>query len=148
MVRIKKCNKQTIALKEGNQVLTDASEIVSESFRRFFLSYAKSIKVQENRTGSLFEKNFRRKQINTDEYFTTVINYIHQNPVKHNLIRDFRDYPYSSFARIMNESKGKLMKDEVIKWFGGKQRYLDFHLQTPIDIPYLPDMEYPATPPH
>src|SRR5215471_5951044 len=42
-------------LKKGARTLTLPHEIVSEQFRRFFLSYSKSIKVQEDRTGSLFE---------------------------------------------------------------------------------------------
>jgi REP element-mobilizing transposase RayT len=36
--------------------------IVSELFRRFLMSYSKSINTQQNRKGSLFQKNFRRVQ--------------------------------------------------------------------------------------
>lgn len=45
---------------ESNRVLTKGyiqltlpGEIISEQFRRFFLSYSKSIKIQEKRTGSI-----------------------------------------------------------------------------------------------
>lgn len=43
---------------KGLKKLTKTSDIVSESFRRFFTSYAKAINKQQSRTGSLFQKNF------------------------------------------------------------------------------------------
>ena len=48
-------------IQTGRKLLLDYTQIASEIFRRFFLSYAKSIKLQEGRTGSLFEKNFNSK---------------------------------------------------------------------------------------
>ena len=35
------------------------------------------------RTGSLFEKKFERKIVNSDTYLQNLIHYIHYNPVKH-----------------------------------------------------------------
>ncbi|TDE17640.1 hypothetical protein [Dyadobacter psychrotolerans] len=42
-----------------------AGEIVSELFRRFFMSYSKSINIQQNRTGSLFQKNSEENLLTT-----------------------------------------------------------------------------------
>ncbi|RYD76878.1 MAG: hypothetical protein EOP53_13910, partial [Sphingobacteriales bacterium] len=73
-------------------------KVVSEAFRRFFTSYAKSINIQEGRTGSLFQKNFKRKEVNNESYFTQLVYYIHSNPAKHNICTDFKEYSYSSYG--------------------------------------------------
>jgi len=107
--------------------LSEPSEVISEAFRRFFTSYSKSINVQESRTGSLFQKNFKRKLIHDESYFTTCIAYIHQNPEKHGLCKDFRLYEFSSYRRILNEKPSKLKKKEVLEWFYGAEAYIKFH---------------------
>ena len=56
------------------------SEILIEQFRKLFISYSKAINVQETRTGSLFQKKFKRKLIDNPNYFKHVIYYIHHQP--------------------------------------------------------------------
>lgn len=51
-------------------------------FGHFFNSYAKAINKRYKRTGSLFEKKFERKIVNSDTYLQNLIHYIHYNPVK------------------------------------------------------------------
>ncbi len=102
-------------------------KIISEKFRRFFLSYSKSINKQENRSGSLFRKYFRRKRINSDDYFTGLIWYIHNNPVKHNVYDNFETYKWSSYYRILQNRKSLLNKKQVFNWFDSKENFVAFH---------------------
>ncbi|MDZ4756915.1 MAG: hypothetical protein SGJ10_02095 [Bacteroidota bacterium] len=104
-----------------------AAGIVSQKFGNFFNSYAKSINLQENRVGSLFQKPFRRKMIDSESYFTRIIAYIHCNPQLHGIANDFRKYPYSSYQTII-EAKSKLLKHEaVLEWFVTIENYIDHH---------------------
>jgi hypothetical protein len=50
-----------------------------------FNSYAKSFNKQQDRTGSLFEKHFKRIRLNDESYLKHLILYVHLNP-KHHLI--------------------------------------------------------------
>lgn len=59
--QLKEILPEHLHLSSGNKTLNNLETIISEQFRRFFLSYSKSIKIQEGRTGSLFEKKFKRK---------------------------------------------------------------------------------------
>jgi putative transposase len=113
--------------------LEDPSEIVSEAFRRFFMSYSKAINKQSARTGSLFQKNFKRKMVEHDAYLLTCARYIHQNPQKHGICDDFKTYQYSSYGRILIEKPTKLMKREVINWFGNNDSYKQLHNSFNID---------------
>jgi len=58
----------------------------SKQFSHFFNAYTQSINKRYHRTGSLFEKNFERKQITSESYFQKLIYYIHNNPVHHGFV--------------------------------------------------------------
>jgi putative transposase len=105
------------------------SNVVSYQFRRFFISFSQAINKQENRVGSLFQKNFKRKKIDSEKYFLRLVYYIHANPQIHGLIDNFKLYPWSSYERILIDRPSKLKKDEVVKWFRDQKEYIKFHNQ-------------------
>ncbi len=103
------------------------SEAVSEQFRKLFMSNAKGINKQESRTGSLFQKNFKRKPVEGEHYFSKLIYYIHANPQQHGIIDDFKFYPYSSYDSLLSDKPTKLFRNEAIEWFGSKDSFRAFH---------------------
>lgn len=137
LVRVKSRNELPKARNfpsfQNSERLT-VGEIVSELFRRFFMSYSKSINKQENRTGSLFQKNFRRKHVDKDAYLTQVIYYIHKQ-LSHHGFNDKNDqnYIWNSYQRILNDRSSHLMKKEFLNWFGSKQSFITYH-QTQHDL--------------
>ncbi len=58
---------------------------VSKQLSHFFNSYAQSFNKAYNRHGKLFEEPFRRKRLENENDFTTLVNYIHHNPQNMNL---------------------------------------------------------------
>lgn len=56
----------------------------SQSFSNFFNAYTRAYNNSKNRHGALFERPFKRKQIEDDVYFQNAIVYIHNNSVHHN----------------------------------------------------------------
>lgn len=80
------------------QVKDDTSPAkVSEAFRRFGISYSQAINKQEGRMGSLFMKPIKRIRVTDDDYFRTLLVYIHTNPLSHGVSRDFEKYFWSSY---------------------------------------------------
>jgi REP element-mobilizing transposase RayT len=104
-------------------------QIISFQFRKFFTCYAMSINLQKNRTGSLFQKSFKRKEVANDTYFSNLILYIHANPQLHGLIDDFKSYIWSSYASILADKKTKLKKEVVLEWFDGIENFRTCHHQ-------------------
>lgn len=100
---------------------------VSRQFSKFFNAYAKAINKQENRVGSLFQKNFKRLHIKNEVYLINLLYYIHANPQLHGLINDFRKWPYSSYDKFFNLKKTHLKKKEVLSWFGSTKEYEIYH---------------------
>ena len=69
--------------------------LIVEKFRLFFLSYSKAINKQTGRTGSLFQKRFKRTIIKSVPSLCKATVYIHTNPVHHKITAEFKNYKYS-----------------------------------------------------
>ncbi|MEM7118049.1 MAG: hypothetical protein AAF614_36805 [Chloroflexota bacterium] len=99
----------------------------SKQFRLFFTSYAMAFNRQHQRTGSLFQKNFKRKSVNHRRYFANLVTYIHQNPQKHGLVADFRVWPWSSYSAMLSQQTTRLQRDNVLAWFEGEAAFIEAH---------------------
>ncbi len=107
--------------------LNKVSNLISQQFSHFFNGYAQAINHRYQRTGSLFQRPFRRKKIDSEQYLIQALHYVHANPEKHGFVKDFRDYPYSSYHDLL---KGKLTEKHariMLEWFDGKKDFVDFH---------------------
>lgn len=100
-------------------------------FSHLFNSYAQAINKRYNRTGSLFERPFRRKLIVSEAYRARVLFYIHYNPVHHGFCDDFRNYPHSSYRAILSDLATHLKRAEVLEWFEGREGFIEFHHSKP-----------------
>ena len=59
------------------------SGLLSKQFSNLFNSYAKAYNKMYERKGSLFNRPFKSKLVSDDNYLTTLIYYIHHNPIHH-----------------------------------------------------------------
>lgn len=76
------------------------NKFIIQQFSNFFNSYTKAFNKVYQRRGSLFIKNFKRKEIKTEAYLRSCILYVHLNPVKHGFVRDVDDWQHSSFRQF------------------------------------------------
>ena len=101
----------------------------SKPFSNLFNAYTKAINKTYLRTGSLFERPFKRILVDSDTYLIHLVNYIHQNPLKHGFTNDFRTYPYSSYQTIYQQKNSRIEGQQVIDWFGNPMSFAKFHEQ-------------------
>ncbi len=107
---------------------------VSNGFSSFLKAYTQGINKTYDRTGALFETPFKRIEVGEDDYFTRLIAYIHLNPQKHMLVKDFKTYKHSSYNVHLSNQATKLRREEVLDWFGGKEAYAKFHSDATIEL--------------
>lgn len=62
-----------------------------QAFSNLFNAYAKAFNKQHHRTGSLFEKHFKRICLEDENYLKQLIIYVHLNP-KHHFNEDFKSF--------------------------------------------------------
>ncbi len=129
MVKVKE--KCMVPRKDGKgEIELDASKQLSH----FFNCYAQSINKAYHRHGKLLEEPFKRIEVDTDEYFTTLIYYIHFNAQHHGMINDFRDWEFSSWHGHLSNDASFLEKQGVIEWFGNREQFIKAHVgNAPLD---------------
>ncbi|MFN0200358.1 MAG: transposase [Bacteroidia bacterium] len=106
---------------------TGYSVFLSRVFANLFSSYSQAYNKQQKRRGSLFMPNFKRKVVDNTAYYVNLIHYIHNNPVHHGFTKEAKDWQYSSYLSFLSDKQTKLMRDEVLDWFGGKANFEAFH---------------------
>ncbi|WP_312752075.1 hypothetical protein [Epilithonimonas hominis] len=99
----------------------------SKQFSQFFNAYTKAINKCYNRTESLLEKPFKRKRITEESFLKQVILYIHNNPVKHGLTNNVKDYKWSSYNSILSSKNSKLKRKEVLDYFEDESNFIFSH---------------------
>jgi putative transposase len=101
--------------------------LFERGIKNFFISYSKAINKKYNRVGGLFQGRYKVSEITSDSYYTTIITYIHQNPVAAGLVNDLEDYKYSSYNAYLSANETTLNKQEVLDWFGGLESFINHH---------------------
>ena len=103
-------------------------EEVTQAFSNLFNSYAKAFNKQTQRTGSLFEKHFKRINLKDENYLKQVIIYVHLNP-KHHFDLDFKDFKFSSYQAFLSSKETKMERDEVLTLFDDLENFIFCHNQ-------------------
>lgn len=126
-----------VRIKNQSQITTskvlETFEVVSrltpaeKAFKDFFISYAKSINKKYDRTGSLFQYKFKRKQVNDEYYLKNLVLYIHQNPIVAGFCKQLHEWNFSSYNSIVSDLRTKLKREEVIDWFNDKENFKYCH---------------------
>ncbi|MGK0455172.1 MAG: coproporphyrinogen III oxidase/REP element-mobilizing transposase RayT [Paraglaciecola sp.] len=102
-------------------------KVATQLFSNLFNAYAKAYNKQQNRTGSLFEKHFKRKKVVSNEYLRNLIVYIHRNPENHTIIDDFRKYNFSSYQEVISGNTGFVKINETIQAFDDLNNLIFVH---------------------
>jgi REP element-mobilizing transposase RayT len=99
----------------------------SQYFANFFNAYVRGFNNATGRSGALFERPFERIAITSERQLMRLIIYIHQNPQKHKFVKDFRDWPYSSYQALLSDRPTFLHREQVLAWFNGRVEFDALH---------------------
>ncbi|WP_295202422.1 transposase [uncultured Chryseobacterium sp.] len=99
-----------------------------KQFSNLLNGYAKAYNKRYNRKGSLFLDYLRRKRVNDEKYLTKLLHYIHNNPVNHGLVKDIRNWRYSSYHSYINTAKtSHVERAEMMKYFDTINDFIMYH---------------------
>lgn len=82
---------------------------------------------KDKKTGSLFEKPFKRIQITSYNYFQDLIYYIYNNLVEHGFVESMIEYPWSSYGTIISKKPTKLKRNRIIEIFDEVENFKFYH---------------------
>lgn len=92
-----------------------AERILNETIGSVLSSYTQAINRQFKRTGSLFQAGTKSKNLGEDGdhlYPISCFHYIHQNPIRAELVDSLEDWPFSSYRDYAGLRSGKLPEVE------------------------------------
>ena len=95
----------------------------SQGFSNLFNACVRAYNKRYQRTGGLFEDRFGRKPVDTDAYLTRLVVYIHQNPVRHGLVKQPAEWVYSSYEALSTGRASRVCRDVVMSWFGNADNF-------------------------
>lgn len=133
IVRLKRREQLRVLVKEkypnlDPQSFQNFTDLVSNQFKNFLISYAKAFNKMYDRRGSLFLDNLNRNVINDESYFFHAIRYVHLNPVKHGFTSRPENWCYSSFCSYLHDQATFVKKGQVLRWYGGLDNFIEHHL--------------------
>ena len=77
--------------------------------------------------GSLFMKNFKRKEVDSDKYFLQLVHYIHMNPVAARMVEKLSDWEFSSYLKLISDHTTFLQREKILELFGGRENFVQVH---------------------
>lgn len=85
-------------------LIQEVEDEIATVVRKICASYVFWYNSRYERCGHLFQERFKSEVVETDEYFLTVLRYVHQNPVKAGITKKVQDYKWSSYHKYINQS--------------------------------------------
>ena len=86
----------------------------SNAFKSVLNSYTQAVNRRENKIGSLFSQNTKSKPLEFI-HAQTCFHYVHQNPLKANLVPHMEDWEFSSFRDYLALRNGTLCNQKVAR---------------------------------
>ena len=101
---------------------------LSRAMRHLDGIYTQRFNRGHRRDGPLFRSRYRAILIDAEQYFLSVVRYIHQNPVMAGVVSDMDRYRWSSHRGYLYKSKRPvwLNTDAVLSRFGRLREYQEF----------------------
>lgn len=114
------CNKYNISIvayclmnNHVHLMLKADENNIATMFKAFGASFVYRYNKRYNRTGGIFNGRYYSKAVNDNEYFVTVLKYIHYNPVKAGLCEDINKYKWSSYNSYKNVIDGLVCNENI-----------------------------------
>ena len=107
-------------------LIEPADEPLELIFKRTGSRYAVWYNRKYQRVGHLFQDRFRSENVETDQYFMTVLRYILQNPMKAGIEERPGSYRWSSYLAYESGAGSVTDTQYALELFGGRDTLIDF----------------------
>ena len=106
---------------------------ISLIMKRLLTKYARWYNIKYQRSGALIANRYKSQPVEVDDYFLSVVRYIHQNPVRAKIANKVNKYKWSSYNSYLNENAGIVNKKFVLNMID-LDYFEEFHKTTEDEI--------------
>ena len=96
------------------------------AMKRINVKYAEHFNHKYDRCGHLFQDRYKSEPVETESYLQGVTRYIHHNPARAGVVRDYKEYIWSSYVEYIDTAL-YCETDTVLASFGGPNAFSEFH---------------------
>ena len=105
-------------------IYSDKSEYLAKYMQRLNTSYSQYYNKQLKRVGYVFRNRYYSQAIFNEKQLYNCLTYIHNNPVKAGIVKNIKEYQYSSYNEFIN--KKEIINEQSLKLlFGSSKDYID-----------------------
>ena len=98
-------------------------------------SFTKAINKAYNRHGSLFQRHTKALLVDEDSYLISLINYIHQNPIRAGLVDRLEQWPFSSYLDLAGLRQGTLVARKFVStYFTSSEDFIAFSHEAMVEV--------------
>lgn len=101
-------------------------------FKKIGSKYVYWYNLKYDRCGHLFQDRFKSEPVDSNDYFLTVLRYIHRNPLKGGITNNL-DYKFSSYSRYASENTDGFIDTSVAERLSGGKAQLLTYFNEPIE---------------
>ncbi len=98
-------------------LIKEEKDPIARIIKRIGTSYAHYYNRKHKRVGHVFQDRFKSEEIKSDGQLLEVIRYIHNNPVKANIVKNALEYKWSSYNEYINQKNSAFETDEMLEIF-------------------------------
>ena len=105
------------------------NKVIERQMNSFLVSYANYVNNKYERKGGIFQKPFKRIQIDGEAHLQQAIIYTNANAQKHELVEDYKNYPFSSYLPVVQNDHSWVDSKNVLEFFNGVNNFIFTHNQ-------------------
>ena len=119
------------------------SENLSKFMRQLNMNYSIYFNKKNKRTGHLWQGRFKSWYVTDEAYFYTLMCYIEQNPLKAHMVKDIKEYPYSSYHYFLDyDNIPECLRDSwIVQNYKEDFESIEAFLTAPVDRQQLEELK-------
>ena len=119
------------------------SENLSKFMRQLNMNYSIYFNKKYKRVGHLWQGRFKSWYVTDEAYLYTLMCYIEQNPLKANMVKDMKEYPYSSYHYFLNykDIPECLQASWIVQNYKEDKEAIEAFLTNPVDAAQLQELK-------
>lgn len=117
-------------------LIQELDDPISTAVKKIASSYVYWFNKKYDRCGHLFQGRFKSEVVEDDRYFLTVLRYLHQNPLVAGMVKDLKEYRWTSYQQYLIKGLPPSVDIDMGLGLFSKNReralvmYVDFHQET------------------
>jgi len=117
-------------------------ENLSKFMRQLNMNYSIYFNKKNRRTGHLWQGRYKSWYVTDEAYLYTLMRYIEQNPLKANIVKTLKAYPYSSYHYFLEKEIPECLKDSwIVKQYQNDKEAIEAFLTDSVDTSQLQELK-------